>query len=212
MNDDTHMTALIIDDHPLACMAIRGLLEQENIEVLAEASDGAEGLKLFESFQPSPSMVTIDVAMPIINGIELVEEIRKRGYVGIIIVVSGENDRFYGKRSADAGANAFVSKNEGIKNIIAAINASRNGYSYFPLTVNGFVGSISSEEQLLESLSTQELKVMRYILNGVDNMDIAVAMNISAKTVATYKHRLIEKLKCKSVMELLSFAHRNRIS
>ncbi|UNK22385.1 acid-sensing system DNA-binding response regulator EvgA [Yersinia intermedia] len=203
------MSAIIVDDHPLARIAIRNLLENEGITVSLEAADGAEALKLIESTQPD--IVILDVDIPIFSGIEVVEKLRKKLYSGIIIVVSAKNDLFYGKRSADAGANAFVSKKEGIANITSAIKAAQNGYSYFPFSLNGFVGSLSSEQEKLGSLSMQEIKVMRYILNSVDTMHIASEMNISSKTVSTYKSRLMEKLECKTLMELFSFANRTKI-
>lgn len=203
------MSAIIVDDHPLARIAIRNLLENEGIAVSLEASDGAEALALIESHQPE--IVILDVDIPTLTGIEVVETLRKKQYNGIIIVVSAQNNIFYGKRSADAGANAFVSKKEGMTNITAAINAAQNGYSYFPFSLSGFVGSLNSEEEKLQSLSSQEIKVMRHILNSMDTAQIASEMNISSKTVSTYKSRLMEKLECRSLMELFSFASRNKI-
>ncbi|WP_019211961.1 acid-sensing system DNA-binding response regulator EvgA [Yersinia massiliensis] len=203
------MSAIIVDDHPLARIAIRNLLENEGITVSLEASDGAEALALIESHQPE--IVILDVDIPTLTGIEVVEALRKKQYNGIIIVVSAKNNIFYGKRSADAGANAFVSKKEGMTNITAAINAAQNGYSYFPFSLSGFVGSLNSEEEKLQSLSSQEIKVMRHILNSMDTAQIASEMNISSKTVSTYKSRLMEKLECRSLMELFSFASRNKI-
>lgn len=203
------MSAIIVDDHPLARIAIRNLLENEGIAVSLEASDGAEALALIESHQPE--IVILDVDIPTLTGIEVVETLRKKQYNGIIIVVSAKNNIFYGKRSADAGANAFVSKKEGMTNITAAINAAQNGYSYFPFSLSGFIGSLNSEEEKLQSLSSQEIKVMRHILNSMDTAQIASEMNISSKTVSTYKSRLMEKLECRSLMELFSFASRNKI-
>ncbi|AJJ19132.1 MULTISPECIES: acid-sensing system DNA-binding response regulator EvgA [Yersinia] len=203
------MSAIIVDDHPLARLAILNLLENEGITVSSEAADGAEALKLIESTQPE--IVILDVDIPILSGIEVVDTLRKQRYTGIIIVVSAKNDIFYGKRSVDAGANAFVSKKGGITNIISAIKAAQNGYSYFPFSLNGFVGSLSSEQEKLESLSVQEIKVMRYILNSADTASIAAEMNISSKTVSTYKSRLMEKLECKTLMDLFSFASRNGV-
>lgn len=104
-----------------------------------------------------------------------------------------------------------MSKKEGMTNITAAINAAQNGYSYFPFSLSGFVGSLNSEEEKLQSLSSQEIKVMRHILNSMDTAQIASEMNISSKTVSTYKSRLMEKLECRSLMELFSFASRNKI-
>lgn len=72
-----------------------------------------------------PDIVIIDVDIPGVNGIQVLETLRKRQYSGIIIIVSAKNDHFYGKHCADAGANGFVSKKEGMNNIIAAIEAAK---------------------------------------------------------------------------------------
>ncbi|SRR5471030_65033 len=209
MSKTNNLNAVIVDDHPMARMAIRNLLENEGITIVAEAGDGAQALLLVD--QHRPDLVIVDVDIPVMSGIEVVEKLRKEAFSRIIIVVSAKNDLFYGKRSADAGANAFISKKEGMTNIIAAVNAAQNGYSYFPLSLHAFMGSLSSEQEMLQSLSSQEIKVMRYILKGEDNMKIASEMCISNKTVSTYKSRLMEKLGCKSLMELYSFTQRNKI-
>lgn len=204
------MSALIIDDHPLARMAITCLLQNENITVLAEADNGAEGLQLVK--EVNPQLVVVDVDIPILNGIMVVEILRKQQYTGIIIVVSAKNDRFYSKRSSDAGANAFVSKKEGMTKIISAINAANSGYSYYPFLLERFTETISSEQEMLESLSLQEINVMHYMLNGVAYGQAAMEMNISCKTVSTYKSRLMAKLGCKSLAEFYAFASRNNIN
>lgn len=209
MSEESAPTAIIVDDHPLARMAIRNLLENDGFNIIAEAGDGGEALKAIADHQPDVAIVDVDI--PIMSGIEVVEKLRKNKFEQIVIVVSAKNDFFYGKRSADAGANAFISKKEGMTNILSAIHAAQNGYSYFPFSLNGFVGSLSNEQEMLMSLSSQEIKVMRAILNGADNIKIAAEMYISNKTVSTYKRRLMEKLGCSSLMDLFSFAHRNKI-
>ncbi|MDU7304328.1 MAG: acid-sensing system DNA-binding response regulator EvgA [Escherichia coli] len=182
-----------MDDHPLAIAAIRNLLIKNDIEILAELTEGGSAVQRVETLKPD--IVIIDVDIPGVNGIQVLETLRKRQYSGIIIIVSAKNDHFYGKHCADAGANGFVSKKEGMNNIIAAIEAAKNGYCYFPFSLNRFV----------------EISVMRYILDGKDNNDIAEKMFISNKTVSTYKSRLMEKLECKSLMDLYTFAQRNKI-
>ncbi|WP_145491962.1 response regulator, partial [Yersinia rohdei] len=127
------MNAFIVDDHPLARMAIKNLLESEGINVIGESGDGAEALLQVALHQSD--MVIVDVDIPTMSGIEVVEQLRKQQFSQIIIVVSAKNDLFYGKRSADAGANAFISKKEGMANIIAAVHAAQNGYSYFPFSI-----------------------------------------------------------------------------
>ncbi len=108
MSKTANLSAIIIDDHPLARMAIRNLLENEGFNIVAEAGDGGEALMAVAEYQPD--VVIVDVDIPVMSGIEVVEKLRKKQFSHIIIVVSAKNDLFYGKRSADAGANAFISK------------------------------------------------------------------------------------------------------
>lgn len=202
-------TAVIVDDHPLAVLAIRALLEGNGITILAEQADGHMGLKAIN--QLNPEIAIIDLDLPIRSGIELIEDLRQNGSSCIIIIVSAKNDLFYGKRCADAGANAFVSKKKDLVNIIKAIEAAWNGYSYFPFYLNKHIGSHSSEAAKLESLSTQEVNVMRYLLKGMDISLISMEMGISNKTVSTYKSRLMDKLGCSTLIELYDFANRNKL-
>ena len=118
------MNAIIIDDHPLARIAIRNLLDSNGITVAAELDSGAHAVQTEESMLPIC--------------IEVLEQLRKRRYQGTIIIISAKNELFYGKRSADCGANGFVSKKEGMNNILAAIEAANNGYSYFPFSLERF--------------------------------------------------------------------------
>lgn len=203
------MNAIIIDDHPLAIAAIRNLLSKNEIEILTELNDGAKALHYVEMLKPD--IMIIDVDIPVHNGIQVLEMLRKNNYTGIIIIISAKNDYFYGRYSEEAGANGFVSKREGVNNIIAAIETAKSGYSYFPFIMERFTGHLTSEQQKLDSLSRQEITVLRHILDGHDNNTIADKMFISNKTVSTYKGRLMEKLECKTLMNLFTFAQNNKI-
>ncbi|WP_050442553.1 acid-sensing system DNA-binding response regulator EvgA [Pantoea ananatis] len=203
------LKAMIIDDHPLERMAVRNILEKHEITIISEARDGISALRKITTIQPD--IVIIDEDIPIINGIDVVEKLRKKNFQNIIVVMSAKNDLVYGKRGADVGANAFVSKKNDIINLIHAIKAATNGYSYFPFSAGCFIGNITSEQARLQSLSTQEFKVFNLILNGEDNVQIAGSMNISNKTVSTYKSRLMSKLKCSNLIELYSLAKRNGV-
>lgn len=202
-------TAIIVDDHPLARLAIRGVLEAHQIDVTKEFENGSVALNALR--QSQPDVIIIDVDIPGVNGIELIEKLRKTQYRGIVIVVSAKNDRYYSRRSAEAGAHAFISKKQEMENIMSAIQAARNGYSYFPIDLEDFIGAPAGDQEKLELLSSQEMKVMRYMLEGHDNNKIGEQMHISAKTVSTYKTRLMEKLECKTLIELLAFASQNKL-
>lgn len=209
MSEMRSRTAIIVDDHPLARMAIRGVLEKDHITVLGEYEDGA--IALNSLVKTTADIVVIDVEIPGVDGVALVEKLRMNHYPGVLVVVSAKNDRYFSKRCAQAGANAFISKKQNMDNILAAINAAHNGYTYFPFFPEE-ASEILTDSQRLESLSAQEMKVMGHVLNGLDNSQIGEAMHISGKTVSTYKTRLMEKLGCKSLIELLSFAHQNKLT
>lgn len=209
MTEKVLTTAMIVDDHPLARLAIRGVLESNGFIVVDEFEDGAAALAALQ--KDRPNIVVIDVDIPQINGVELIEKLRKSHYTGILIVVSGKNDRYFSKRSMEAGAHAFISKKEELGSIIAAIHAAQNGYRYFPMVMDEFFGESASDMEKIELLSVQEMKVMRYMLEGYDNNKIGQQMHISGKTVSTYKTRLMEKLECKSLLELIAFANQNNL-
>lgn len=209
MENPPQKTAVIIDDHPLAIVAVRSLLEANNIRVLAEEEDGRMGLKSINELKPD--IAVIDLDLPIYSGIEIIESLRDNHSTCIIVIVSAKSDSFYGRRCAEVGANAFVSKKKGLNNIVNAIDAALNGYSYFPFSLNKFTDAPSSEVVKLESLSMQEVKVMRFLLKGMDISLISMQMKISNKTVSTYKARLMDKLGCTSLIELYDLANRNKL-
>lgn len=203
-------TAVIIDDHPMAAMALDALLKNNGVQDIIKCANGDEGLATLLRVKPEVAIIDIDV--PGINGLEVIKSARRAGLESILVVFSTKNDVFYGKKCAAAGANGFVSKKKGMDNIINAIHAARNGYSYFPFALNNFLGNVTSEESLVEALSEQEVNVLQYLLRGMTIGSMAEAMSINAKTVSTYKHRLMQKLGCNSLVELLNFSARNNIT
>ena len=203
---------IVVDDHPMARMAVTFLLEKEGHTLISETDDGREALQLVE--QHYPEVVVMDIDIHSLNGIEVVKTLRARSFPGIIIIVSGKNQSFYAVQSIRCGANGFISKKDNLPEIITAIRAAQNGYGYFPLAgINAppEESGIHPDIRLLESLSPQEFQVFNYLLKGLDNMRIANRMNLSNKTISTYKSRLLDKLQCKSLRDLFAFANRNHM-
>ena len=206
MNSSNHnMSAVIIDDHPFARLALKTFLENQNIVVTGEAADDFHAIQLVDRLQPD--IVIVDVMLIGSSGIDVVTKLRQNHYAGSIVMVSGKNQIFYRKCSVDAGANAFISKKESMDNFVAAIQAVQRGYYYFPLPS---YNPTPAENKIL-SLSEQEIKIMRYILSGAPNQNIAAEMNINPKTVSTYKRRLMGKLNCKTLKDLFVFSNNNNI-
>ncbi len=202
--------SIIIDDHPLIRLAVRTLLEKDQFTIVAESDDGLEGQKLVELHNPDVLVIDIDIAR--IDGIEVVKHLRRRDFSGVIVVLSAKNPDYYAPLSASAGANGFVSKDKNLQEVISAINAGINGYSYFPLIKRQVgEGSELSDQQKIAMLSTQEFRVFQLLVDGLQNTEVALKMNLSTKTVATYKCRLMDKLKFKTVKQLYEFGQRNSL-
>ncbi|NIF58001.1 response regulator [Enterobacter sp. Ap-916] len=192
---------LIVDDHPVVRMAVRLLLEKDNMVVCAETDDGLEALALTRKH--SPELIILDIDMPSLNGIDLVLRLRNNGFTGGILVLSGKDLEHYVKRCVNAGADGFISKRNNLTELQDAVRA-----------IKGRQGSASgelSDQQKMSSLSTRELQVLTLLARGMKVVDISKVMNISDKTVSTYKSRVLEKLELENMIELYEFTQRNNI-
>lgn len=203
---------LIVDDHPIARMAIRLLLEKNGHQVVAETGDGAEVLPLVH--QHAPDILVIDIDIPTINGIDVIDMLRKSRYMLPIIVMSGKNADYYALRSAKSGANGFISKKNNLDDLINAVNTVCSGYGYFPLRMHDtqLVEMPVDDSARIQTLSAREFQVLQYLAEGMEVITIATRMKISNKTVSTYKSRLMDKLGLKTRKDLLDFTRRNQVS
>ncbi|UAN44191.1 response regulator [Serratia sp. JSRIV001] len=202
---------IIVDDHPIVRMAIQFLVEKEGHCVVAETGDGIEALALVDLHYPD--IVVVDVDILTLNGIEVVRALREKSFPGIIIVISGKNPEFYSPRSALSGADGFISKKNNLPELVTAIKAAQNGYSYFPLKrfESQHAQQSMDDQERLGTLSPQEFQVFQHMTKGLENIKIAAQMKISSKTVSTYKSRLMDKLGCKTQLDLFDFARRNNL-
>lgn len=203
---------LIVDDHPVARLAVKMLLEQAQLSIIGETDDGLEALRLTK--QLAPDLVVVDIDIPSLNGIEVVQRLRKHGYSGGILVLTGKDDSHYIKRCANAGADGFISKRNNLTELQDAVRALRNGYGYFPIhhARLGATGTMQEDDKSkIAELSAKELQVLHYLAKGIKLIDISVDMQISDKTVSTYKRRLMRKLELNNMVELYDFTQRNNL-
>ncbi|MCP2231679.1 response regulator [Erwinia aphidicola] len=202
---------LMIDDHPVARLAIRMLLEKDQHTVVGEADDGLKALQMVRQLEPD--MVIVDLDIPSLSGIEVIEKLRASGFKGGLLVLTSRDDEHYLSRCMSIGADGFVSKKNNLEELSDAVKAVMRGYGYFPLKrKNG--GNIAHPEQETESLkalSSRELQVLRYLAQGMKVIDISQRMHISNKTVSTYKTRVMTKLELESNLALIDFARRNHL-
>jgi len=202
---------LIVDDHPVARLAVRMLLEKDNHVVLAEAGEGYEALRMARDL--SPEMMIVDLDIPGISGIELIEKLRAGGFQGGILVLTARDDEHYLSRCMKVGADGFVGKKNNLEELGDAVRAVMRGYGYFPLSrrENVLARLPSEEVSVIKTLSNRELQVLQYLARGSKVVDIAQKMHISNKTVSTYKTRILTKLELSTSLELIDFARRHNL-
>jgi DNA-binding NarL/FixJ family response regulator len=200
---------LIADDHRLFRQGLAALLrEQSGWEVVGEVADGEEAIRLAEAL--APDVAVIDVEMPRVGGVEAARGIRRVSRDTHIVALSMYADAHYQERMRQAGALAYVLKNEAIDDLIGAIRAVLRGESFTSAAVvrRESVVAVRSAQIDSEELSEREREVLRLLAEGLRTKEIAVALGISPKTVETYRSRLMQKLGIDNVSGLVRFAVR----
>lgn len=203
---------LIVDDHPITRLALKILIEEDNRVVVGEVSDGIQAIQFVKKLQPD--LVIIDIDIPVLNGIDVIKRVRQSGHEMGILVLSGKDSEHYIRRCATAGANGFMSKCKDLAELRDAIRAISKGYGFFPMNrarQGSHLDEESSDQRKIDELSPKELDVLRQLARGEKVVDIARGMNISDKTVSTYKSRLMMTLELKNLVDVLDFAQRHNL-
>jgi len=203
---------LVVDDHPFIRTALRTLVSEEGYEVVGEADNGVDAISQVR--QLTPDLVLLDITMPRLDGIAVIERIRALEVNTRIIVLTSLSSEHYAARCISAGASGFISKTDELSVLAQAMKTVMKGYVYYPETVVAFSRKRAlavDEAQLIASLSNRELSVFQQLSRGMSNKDIAQNILLSSKTVSCYKARLLAKLNVKSVVDLADIARRNNL-
>ena len=205
-------SALIVDDHPVVCAAVRIVLQAEGFKKIHEASSGNEVLPLIREHEPQ--LVVLDLNLPMLGGLDVLARIKANDLECRILVFTSHEPLFYQERCLRAGAMAFVPKTNQLEQLHKAIQALMSGYTYFTALPDQAHSSNSlqyTEKQMIDQLSDRELSIFVQLGLGKSNKAIAEDMHLSHKTVSTYKTRLMTKLGVASAVHLRDFAKRNHL-
>ncbi len=201
------ITVLLADDHVLFRQGLALLVrERGDWRIVAEAGNGAEAVALAEASQPR--IAVLDVEMPGMNGIEATRRIRRVSPETRIVALSMYGDAHYQEQMFDAGASAYVLKNEAIDDLVEAIQTALRGDRFVSPTVasNGAPVARRGADLDKRALSEREVEVLRRLAQGQRGKEIAEALGISAKTVETYRSRIMLKLGIDNLPGLVKFA------
>ena len=207
------LTVLLADDHVLFRQGLALLVrEHGDWEIVGEAGDGAAAVALAEAHRPH--IAVLDVEMPGMNGIEAARRIRQVSPETRIVALSMYGDMHYQQRMFEAGASAYVLKNEAIDDLVEAIQAALRGERFVSPAVIQRGAPILGRSATLDQrvLSDRELEVLRLLAEGRRTKEIAEVLDISAKTVETYRGRVMLKLGIDNLAELVKFAIRAGIA
>jgi two-component system nitrate/nitrite response regulator NarL len=202
---------VLADDHVFVRDGIKSLLKNEpNIEVVGEAADGLETLEVVIDKQPD--LLIVDIRMPHLTGIEVVEKLRDLNLPVKIIILTMYESEEYVLKSIKAGADGYLLKGSSKEEFLKALHAVISGSKYF----SGDISSILIK-QLLNSnfnidlkqnpkeeitITKREKEILKLLLSGKGNKEIAKTLNISKRTAEVHRFNLMKKLKVKNLMEL----------
>jgi two-component system nitrate/nitrite response regulator NarL len=202
---------VLADDHVFVRDGIKSLLENEaNIEVVGEATDGLEALKIVEINKPD--LLILDIRMPNMTGIEVVEKLRSQNNMLKIVMLSMHESEEYVLKSIKAGADGYLLKGSSKEEFLKALHTVANGGKYFSGDISSIlinqlsnpVASIEPKQTLEEEqlITKREKEILKLLLSGKGNKEIAEALDISKRTAEVHRFNLMKKLKVKNLMEL----------
>ncbi|NJP05199.1 MAG: response regulator transcription factor [Chloroflexaceae bacterium] len=203
---------LLTEDHTLVRAGFRALLRDiEGIEVIAEAGDGREALRLIESDEPD--VVFMDIAMSGLNGLDATAR-ATRDFPNVrIIMLSMHASEEYVLQALRAGAVGYLLKDAGTAELELAIRAVARGETYLSPAVSkhvvaDYVRRVGGEPSSLERLTPRQREVLQLIAEGHTTQDIAQTLTISVKTVETHRAQLMERLGIHDIVGLVRYAIR----
>ncbi|AFL89295.1 response regulator containing a CheY-like receiver domain and an HTH DNA-binding domain [Terriglobus roseus DSM 18391] len=208
---------VLADDHTVLRAGLKSLLErQRDFEVVGEAGDGRELLRVVD--EQRPDVVISDISMPKLNGVEATSQIVAKHPKTHVIVLSMHTDEAYVLRALKAGARGYLVKESAEADLMMAIRTVHAGKAFFSpsvsaLLVEDYVRQMRDRgvEDSYELLSSREREVLQLVAEGQSNKDIAQQLGLSVYTIETHRGNLLQKLNLHSVPELILYAVRKGV-
>ncbi len=202
----------VVDDHPIVADGLKLLLENEkDLIICGFATDAVQALEKIEKLNPDLAIVDISLKGSM-NGIELIKSLKSLYPDLLIITLSMYDESLYAERAVRAGSKGYIMKQEMTNTIISAIRKVLDGKIYLSDNISMnlldiyMTGKKKKNTDIVNNLTDREFEVFQLIGNGYKTSDIARSLNLSVKTIETYKLRIKEKINISSSPELTKFA------
>jgi DNA-binding NarL/FixJ family response regulator len=208
---------LVADDHGVVRKGLRLQLEQnEHFEVVGEAADGREAVRLAEELEPN--VVIMDIGMPSLNGIEATAQIVKHNPRVGVIILSMHSDESYLVRTLAAGAKGYLLKDTADADLQRAVQAIAQGKPFFSpaiakVLLEDYVRQLQQRglQDSYDLLTDREKEILQLLAEGKSNKEVATILNLSPYTVETHRTHIMQKLDLHSSAEIVLYAVRKKI-
>jgi DNA-binding NarL/FixJ family response regulator len=207
------IAVLLVEDHHIVREGLRALLEHErDIEVVGEAETGREAVQLARDLRPA--VVVMDIAMPLLNGLEATRQIRKTFPEARVLILSAHSDDAYVQQATELGAAGFLLKQTSSHDLATAIREVQKGKTFFSPAISRRIHDRSQQRLDREGqprkktnrLSSRQVEVLQLIAEGKPNKEVAAELGVSFKTVDKHRQHLMSKLNIHDVAGLTRYA------
>jgi DNA-binding NarL/FixJ family response regulator len=195
------ITILLAEDHMIVREGLRKMLEiEDDLEVVGEAQDGRQAVALAKKL--CPAVVLMDIAMPLLNGLEATRQMLKALPGAKVLILSAHSNDAYVKNAIDSGAVGFLVKQTSAQDVCRAIREVQKGKTFFSPSISRRLGRLNPPsldrlgllKKKVVQLSSREMEVLQLIAEGNANKEMAAELGISLKTVEKHRAQLMEKL------------------
>ena len=207
------ITVLLAEDHMIVREGFRKMLElEDDFEIVGEAQDGRVAVALVKKFHPE--VVLMDIAMPLLNGLEAARQVLKAVPTTKVIMLSAHSDDAYLKNATDSGAMGFLLKQTSAHEVCRAIREVQKGKAFFSPSISKRQGRLNPKsfdrsgvsKKKISELTSREMEVLQLIAEGKANKETASELGIGIKTVEKHREHLMEKLDIHDTAGLTRYA------
>lgn len=208
------INVMIADDHSLIREGLKQLLEFDGtIKVVGEASNGVECLDKLNAY--SPDVLLLDINMPEMNGIEVLEKMKDANSKIKVLILTVHNEMDYLMKAVDIGVDGYILKDSESSELKKAISAVKDGENYIQPSLipalNNQLVNRDTDKDKISSLTNRELEVLVQVANGMFNKEIAMNLNISERTVKNHISNIFKKIDVSDRTQAAVFAIKNNI-
>jgi two-component system response regulator NreC len=208
---------LVADDHDVVRKGVRFLLQQEaGVEVVAEAVDGRQAVQLVTEHRPDVAI--LDIAMPLLNGIDAASQITKGTPSTGIVLLSMHSDEEFLIRGLNAGAKGYLLKDSAEPDLVRAVRAVASGRTFFSPDIahtllEDYIRRLQQQglQDTVDLLTDREREVLQLLAEGRSNKEAAVLLGVSLHTVETHRTNFMQKLGLHNTAEIVIYAMRKKI-